>query len=240
MQLRLHVHAGIFIPDISDGAIGCSRERVAAETDLMDVPPSDNCDSDAGSPIRVANAVLVKEILQAGSAFLNPLQSRLLGYVSLRYSASDEEREDLVADILSVFIQNLKNGLFRGDSVRSLNSYVYGIARLKILKAVERAGRRHELSQHLVSGDLPVSRFTDPEAKTARNELLDQIYSGLDERCREIVRLKFISGWTDDEIAALKKVSPITVRTTLSRCLKKARNLKVVAEIMHQNARSGD
>jgi RNA polymerase sigma factor (sigma-70 family) len=206
-------------------------------------PPHDRSSQELGDEEpRFENGVstLAEEILRAGTKFLEPLQSRLQSYVAVRYTATEEEREDLVAEILSVFIHNLKNGMFRGDSLRALNAYVYGIARLKILRAVERAGRREELSQHLVSGDLPVTRITDPESRTARKDLLDRIYSRLDDRCREIIRLKFLSGWTDEEIAKLQNTSPAAIRTRLSRCLTKARELKVVKEIMYQNQRSRD
>jgi RNA polymerase sigma factor (sigma-70 family) len=162
------------------------------------------------------------------------VQTRLSRYIRQRFTAADEEREDLVAEIMSILLLSLRKGQFRGTDLKSFNAYLYGIARLKIMQVVERNGRRGDLAQHLVSGDLPVGRITDPETRAMNTSFLKHIYEGLGEQCQEMIRMKFIQGWSDQEIADYRRMSKNALSTALSRCLKKARELPVVQELLYQ------
>lgn len=189
--------------------------------------------SDLNSP--PADDPVSWESVAANRAFLSSIRGRLSSYVRQRFSARHEECDDLVSEIIAVLIYSLRSGTFRGGDLKSLNAYIYGIARLKIMKAVERAGRRHELSQHLRSSDLCIARFTSPEMRTIRTDLLERIYGGLDPKCSELMRLKFAEGWTDQELADYKKMTKNALSTAISRCLQKARTLKPITEILYQN-----
>lgn len=182
----------------------------------------------------------LEKYLTGDSRRFDTLRMQLGRYVALRFSASPDEIRDLVSEIMAVALASLRTGQFRGDSVKAFNAFLYGIARLKILQAVDRAGRLSELSLHMRSGDFPVGRITDPDTRVTRGDLLKKIYDELGDPCRELVRLKFTYGWTDQEIANHKHMTRNAVSTALSRCLKKVRGLQIIRELLYQSGEKSD
>lgn len=214
--------------DICDQAATVSRIRLFNTLHLSEMSVTDSSGREHDMQEFIAG------FLSGDHKRIELVRTRLSRYIRHRYTADEEEREDLVAEIMSILLLSLRSGQFRGTDIKSFNAYLYGIARLKIMQVVERNGRRGDLAQHLVSGDLPVGRITDPDTRAMNSTFLKHIYDGLGEQCGEMIRMKFIQGWSDQEIADYRQISKNALSTALSRCLKKARELPVVQELLYQ------
>lgn len=150
------------------------------------------------------------------------------------YAADPADREDLVADTLKILYESLASGRFRGQSIKSLNSYVYGMTRFRVIRTAARAksGAQPHDPEHLdqMAGDIR----DDAHDRYAHRQLISKIYSALNQTCRELLGLKFSLGWSDQEIAEHRKMTKNAVSTAISRCIRRAQTLDFVREILYQ------
>jgi RNA polymerase sigma-70 factor (ECF subfamily) len=151
------------------------------------------------------------------------------------YSGRADDREDLVADTLKTLLENLRGGQFRGESLKSFNSYIYGITNFKVLRAVQRANSAEHPHDPEVMDQLPLTGLVDQQTEVADRQLVQRIYRAINPKCRELLELKFSMGWSDQEIADHRNMTKNAVSTAISRCIRRAQTLDFVREILYQN-----
>lgn len=161
------------------------------------------------------------------------LQIQVARYVDHRYSASRSEREDLTADILRTLLENLRRHEFRGSSLRVLNGYIYGIARLKLMHAIRQA--RHNTVEIPADGEGTgqLAGGRSPDADVTSRELADKILAAVDPRSRELLQLKFLEGWSDQEIADHMNMTKNAVSTAICRAIQKAQTFDFVKGLLY-------
>lgn len=178
-------------------------------------------------------AEILDGLLAGDTQLWRALQVRIARYIDHRYSGSPAEREDLVADIMRNLLENLRHSRFRGENLRVLNSYIYGIARLRMLHAIRQAKRDgiQESSEGDDSHDIVGCRT--PETDVSSRELTDKILALVDPRSRQLLQLKFLEGWSDQEIADHMEMTKNAVSTAICRAIQKAQNFDFVKSIMY-------
>lgn len=171
-------------------------------------------------------------LLEGDAALWNSLRGRIARYVAFHFKAPLAAGQDLVSEILKVLLENLRSRQFRGGSLRTLNSYIYGIARFRTLRAAQLARREGKLE----TGDCELRRdgatTENPETIASARELMAKILAEIDPRSRELLSLKFIKGWSDQEIAEHLQMTKNAVSTAICRAIQKARNLDCLQGIL--------
>ena len=131
-------------------------------------------------------------------------------------------------DITSQVFERAWRGYETYDSAKApVSTWLFTIARNCVTDHLRRAGRapgKTELNDYLRSDYLRSSDFDEPEPRLQALELrqeLRQAISGLDEREREVVALKFGGAMTNRDIATLLKIPESNAGTILYRSLKK-------------------
>ncbi len=162
------------------------------------------------------------------------IRRQIARLVDFWYSGRVAEREDLVAEIIKTLLENLRAGRFRGDTIRSFNSYVYGTTRFTVIRAAKRAKSGAESRDPDALDQFPLVNSADIHAEAAHRQLLEKIYAAIQPLCRELLELKFSLGWSDQEIADQRKMTKNAVSTAISRCIRRAQTLEFVKEILYQ------
>ncbi len=198
-----------------------SRQQIAMSTDRGDLEK------------------IISGFLSGDSRQYDVVQRHIARLVTMYYFGSRDERNDLVSAIVETLYRNLQNRVFQGDSVRALNAYIYTIAKRQIIKSIEQSRRdRPPFTRRIIPES--IGRYHDnPGGIIADREYVTKIFAALDERCRELLLLKFQRGWSDSEIAEFMQKSKNAISTAISRCLKKAQKLKIVREFLYQNGARG-
>ncbi len=167
------------------------------------------------------------------------IRRQIFRLVERWYSADHADREDVVADTLKILYESLSHGRFRGESIKSLNSYIYGVTRYRVIRT---AARSRSGAQSLDPERL--DQYARPEGLDAHDtiahrQLIAKIFVALSQTCRELLGLKFSMGWSDQEIADHRKMTKNAVSTAISRCIRRAQTLDFVQEILYEKPRSG-
>jgi RNA polymerase sigma factor (sigma-70 family) len=169
----------------------------------------------------------------------DPAQHRIIARQIARlvdrwYSGRAADREDLVAETIKTLLENLRAGRFRGETLKSFNSYVYGITNFKVLRAIQKAKSSEQTHDPDSLENLALPTGLDPQSEIAHQQLIERIYSAIDSKCRELLALKFSMGWSDQEIAEHRKMTKNAISTAISRCIRRAQGLDFVREILYQ------
>jgi len=85
---------------------------------------------------------------------------------------------------------------------------------------VDHARKRGAAKRKMLRGDQHLSQIVDPSSGQsldllALHEALDEM-ADLDPRQAEIVELRYFGGLTEAEVAAVKKLSPVTIRREIA------------------------
>lgn len=166
-------------------------------------------------------ANIVQGFLSGDTEQYRTIRSRIAQYVHLQYFGDAINKEDIVSDVVEILLRNLRDGKFHGETLKGLEVYMFGIVKNTVLNRRRKSGRLVFIST--------VPDQTDKAAPVddtiAREDLSRRILEAMDEKCRELLELKFRQFWSDQEIADRQKKSKNAVSTAISRCLKKARAL---------------
>lgn len=201
---------------------------LAATNQAGDERPLNDHDGDRSQLAQILDGLL------AGDPHLwRALQVRISRYIDHRYSGSRAEREDIVADIMRTLLENLRQGRFRGENLRVLNSYIYGIARLQMLHAIRKAKRDAVQTSNEDDGFHDIAGCRSPETDLSSRELTDKILALVDPRSRQLLQLKFLEGWSDQEIADHMEMTKNAVSTAICRAIQKAQNFDFVKSITY-------
>ncbi len=136
-----------------------------------------------------------------------PLLSAL---ASRRFRIPDEDVRNLVHEVFVSFIRN-------EQKIRDVRAWLVGAVWQAARRYLERAGRE-------APADL--SSFVDPTpAPDILNARADVALAlrHLDERCRDIIRLRFLEGLDLDELGRRFAITAGSAKLRLARCMKAAR-----------------
>lgn len=149
------------------------------------------------------------------------IRTRIEQYARLKYYGDALNLDDVASDVMELLFRNLKEGRFRGDSLKALEVYIFSMVRNYVINRRKKSGRMH------YPGELPeqVDRAQRQDEQVANEDLSCKILSAMDEKCRDLLELKFCKFWSDQEIADHYKKTKNAISTAITRCLKKARDL---------------
>jgi len=138
---------------------------------------------------------------------------KVYNYVRCRVK-SPEAADDITAKVFEKALKNLGDY----DAARApCEAWIFGIARNSVGDWFRDEARRRETS--LEEAPEP-AELSSPETGRENLRLLEAV-SGLDERSRDILALKFYSEMTNREIAALTGLGESNVAVIIFRAVKK-------------------
>lgn len=154
-------------------------------------------------------------------SLIKKYSSRLLHYLC-GHTYSREDAEDLLQDIfVSVYEHNNEFDPSRCNE----EAWLYIIAKRKLVsyyRAFKRNESIDEMEDYQLPGDNSMAQATN---LMACRQAVAKALSGLDERSRDIVVLKYFSGFTYKEIGEKLGISEGNARVICSRSLEKMQNL---------------
>ena len=115
-------------------------------------------------------------------------------------NARTEDAEELAADTLRYFDQNIRRGDFRGDMNSTLKTYFLAIAKRRWFKHLERMGKPFSpLDEKMLAGssESVESEYIDKE----RRAVWMEIFAKVGERCTRILELYILQQASPQEIA---------------------------------------
>jgi RNA polymerase sigma factor (sigma-70 family) len=168
--------------------------------------------------------VTIQGFLTGDSAQYRIIRAKVAQYVHHQPFNRGVDVEEIVSETVRILYENLKQGAFRGDSLTALSAYIYSICRHQVHRAWHRQKR-------LVSMDHPPELMGPDEGdQQAQRDLTARVLSALAESCRKLIELKFLQGWTNDEIAVEMGKTKNAISTAISRCIKKVAEFDFVRE----------
>ncbi len=172
---------------------------------------------------------VIDGFLRGESAQFRILHTKIVQFIYHQHFGTDSEREELVSEAIEILLTNLRRGDFKGDSLKALSVYIYTIVKYRIGRVLRRRNRLTYTDELMEPTDDKAQLISD---ETADKELAGMILAQIDEKCRELLSLKFKDCWSDQEIADHIKKSKNATSTAISRCLKKTQELQIVKENM--------
>lgn len=136
------------------------------------------------------------------------------------FKVSDSERaQDLVQDTFTRFWQTLR----KGEVIENPRALLYMIARNRVIDWYRK--KKESSLDVLQEAGLDVQGDTkkDVEQSAEIAEVLTAVHT-LDEPSREVILLRFVEGWTPQEIAASRGESANAVSVRLNRAIKKVQD----------------
>ncbi|MGO8950298.1 MAG: RNA polymerase sigma factor [Ktedonobacterales bacterium] len=148
----------------------------------------------------------------------------LLRYVCM-HVATPEDAEDLVVE---VFLSALKQAKFASLPESAQSSWLWRVARNKVIDGYRRAKTRRIVNLDAVAEDLVEKDTLSPEYDVLRQEDYQELYTHLQDLPpfqQAILRLRFGQDLTCVEIAMTLGKQENAVRVTLSRSLNRLRSI---------------
>lgn len=139
-------------------------------------------------------------------------------------SGTDAEAGDVFQECIIAFYENVKKGVFKGES--KISTYVYAIARFKWLNQIKKDKVRTLHQEESAEKDEiemgPLFTMIDKEQRTAVHRLLSE----LGETCRQVLVESIYHGASMKEIADLGNFSSEqVVRNKKYKCLQQLKKL---------------
>lgn len=131
-----------------------------------------------------------------------------------------ENTEDIVQATLLALLENLKEGKFKGGNLRA---YVRRIAKNKSISSYRKMKTRGVRVQLDESEYLYLTRCGGGEAE--KTALVSRILDSLEEKCRAIILLAYVQGYSRREISSALGISEGAARVRLFRCVESARSM---------------
>jgi len=139
---------------------------------------------------------------------------------------NESDAEDVFQDALVGFYQNVRKGIFRGDS--SVKTYLYSMIRNQWLVRLKK--NRRNIPMENPDFDATDAHFLQNEnpAKTL-TELVDSMLEQVGDRCREILKLYYFDNLSMREIARLADFdNENSAKTQKYKCIQ--RIIRVIAD----------
>jgi RNA polymerase sigma factor (sigma-70 family) len=142
------------------------------------------------------------------------------------------DSEDIAQETMMAVILQLRAGLFREETL--LRVWLFGILRRKIIDFWRKQGRTVSLESILASSDAEDWLPRVSAAPTETSVLVQQAVEHVRMRCREILVLSGLGGYTINEITQIVGGSPSRVGTLLAEAKHTVREaLETVCEMNH-------
>lgn len=136
-----------------------------------------------------------------------PLLSAL---ASRRFRIPEEDARNLVHEVFVSFIRN-------EPKIRDVRAWLVGAVWQACRRYLERAGREEPVDPSSLIDPAPTSEILNARADVAL------ALRHLGERCREVIRLRFLEGLDFDELAHRFSITAGSAKLRLARCMKTAR-----------------
>ncbi len=134
--------------------------------------------------------------------------------------SNKEKAEDLTQEAFMRYWQNLR----KGEPIRNDRAFLYTLARNLIIDWYR---KKKESSLDVIQEagiDFAGEGREDVEQAAQMNEVL-AIINQLDEASRDVILLRYVEGWTPQQIAELNGESANAVSVRLNRAIKKVQEL---------------
>lgn len=130
-----------------------------------------------------------------------------------------EKAEDLVQDVFTRYWQALREEM----PVGNVRAFLYTVARNRIIDwyRKRKEDSLDELSER--GADFLGDQVEDVEERARVREILEAV-DMLDDRSREAVLLRFVEGWSPEEIAAYSGSTANAISVRINRAVKKVQD----------------
>ena len=171
------------------------------------------------------NAHLTESLRQGNSGAILFIQNKSKGFVvkGLRqYRLPDHLLHEVLSEASIIFIKKLREPDF---TLLSAQPFTYFIEIIK--KVISNETRKRQVGQHeLLENQYELSDTSVEEyhARKDNLELLKRLLSGAGAPCEQVIRLKYIDGYSDEEAIRAELTAYSTVeslRQKRSDCMKK-------------------
>ena len=127
-----------------------------------------------------------------------------------------EDRKELINDILIAVVLKIRNGGFDPDRDSSLTNYVYGVTRnmtnqyfKKLYRRRERDEKlRRELPENHLINDVEKSEFEKNEESERNKKILRVLIDGLKPKYRNVIYFRYFDDLSVAEISKKMDISP--------------------------------
>jgi len=126
-------------------------------------------------------------------------------------------------DLLQIVFVKVYRGLPQFRFEASFATWIYRIALNECLNQQRVRGAQHIPLEALLGSDEELTVGTTPDLQHAegeRREIIHRAIMELSPKLREVVALKYLEGFTYEEIASVLECSPGTVASRLNRALR--------------------
>jgi RNA polymerase sigma-70 factor (ECF subfamily) len=152
----------------------------------------------------------------AFDAFYRAFAKRIYAFVYFRVGGNKAVAEDLVQDI---FLKAFE-AYDRFDPAKGKSAWIYTIARNHVINSM--AKQRPSVDLEEVEGMAIASADGREHMAIADDERrLLQAIEALGEEEAQLLRMKYLEGWSFDELAEIMEKTPGALRVQASRALKK-------------------
>jgi RNA polymerase sigma factor (sigma-70 family) len=128
----------------------------------------------------------------------------------------NEDRKELINDILIAVVLKIRNGSFDPGKETSLTSYVYGITRNTINQYLKKLYKkrhldeklRSELPENHVVNSIEKSEFEKKEESERNKKMLRELVDGLKPRYRDVIYYRYFDNLSVAEISEKMNIPP--------------------------------
>jgi RNA polymerase sigma-70 factor (ECF subfamily) len=128
----------------------------------------------------------------------------------------DEDRKELINDILIAVVLKIRSGSFDPERDSSLTNYVYGITRNIINQYLKKLYRRKDIDEQLrrelpenhIIRDIEKSEFEKNEERERNKKMLRKLIDGLKPKYRDVIYFRYYDNLSVAEISKKMDISP--------------------------------
>jgi RNA polymerase sigma-70 factor (ECF subfamily) len=172
--------------------------------------------------MELSDEVLIQRILikdkQALHLFYHRYKLKLLHYIQAKVE-KEQDAEEILQDTFFAFLEATRD--FHGQS--SIKTYLFSICNHKIIDFYRRKKIKHVVFSQLPGLEALISPLLEPEAEYDITEIKDRIrqaYTSLNPLYQQLLRYKYIDGYSVEQIAARLTMSFKSVESKLFRARK--------------------
>lgn len=173
--------------------------------------------------------LVIEGFLKGNSVQFRIIKNKITQYIYHQNFGEDRNRDELVSEVIEAIYYNLKNNSFTGDTISALNVYIYRIIKFKICKLLR---KREKLIYNDEGFEVLVSSRESIDERLSNKNLVNKIFDVINAKCAELLKLKFLEHWTDEEIAEHIKKSRNATSTAIVRCIQKVKKYEFIKKLL--------
>ncbi|MDX1913068.1 MAG: sigma-70 family RNA polymerase sigma factor, partial [Saprospiraceae bacterium] len=117
-----------------------------------------------------------------------------------RMKLPESRTTDILHDAIMILIKRIRDQMF-DPSQSAPPTYVIGVAK-KLAANHQRHQRTRGVAEPMYEAEIPDQYFDDFQENRERRELLEYLLKEIGEPCAQLIRLKYLDGYRDEEILA--------------------------------------